>query len=143
MDPATVAEPASALAGIDAARAAFVGAIRSHDPAVVAALYGDDARLIAPDVEPVRGRADVAAFWRAGMASGITNVELEPDDVEIAATIAWEVGRYALWMALEGGEPVVDRGRYLLIYAPDAAGWRRAAEMFRPDPPRSEPPRGP
>jgi ketosteroid isomerase-like protein len=128
---------------IGEARAAFVAALRRRDPGAVAELYGDDAHLIAPDVEPVRGRADVAAFWRAGIASGITDVELDPDDVEITATIAWEVGRYALWLALEGGEPVVDRGRYLLIYAPDAAGWRRAAEMFRPDPPRSEPPRGP
>ena len=89
--------------------------------------------LVAPDVDPLRGREDVAAFWRAGVASGITNVELVPEDVEITASLAWEVGRYALWLSPESGEPIVDRGRYLLIYARDAGGWRRAAEMFRPD----------
>ena len=118
---------------IDAARSAFVDAIRRGDPSAVAALYDDDARLVAPDLDPLRGREDVAAFWGAGVASGITDVELVAEDLEVTPTLAWEVGRYALWLAPEGEAPVVDRGRYLLIYALDADGWRRAAEMFRPD----------
>jgi ketosteroid isomerase-like protein len=135
MDVASPPEPSSA-ADIDrlaAARAAFVEAIRHRDAGAVAELYDNDARLVAPDLDPLRGRDDVAAFWQAGVASGITDVELVPEDVEVTASLAWEVGRYVLWLAPESGEPIVDRGRYLLIYARDTAGWRRAAEMFRPD----------
>ena len=138
IDGTAAADNRAAVDQIATARAAFVEAIRSHDAGAIAELYGDDARLVAPDLDPLRGRDDVAAFWQAGVASGITDVELEPEDVEITASLAWEVGRYALSIARETGDPAVERGRYLLIYAPgagDANGWRRAAEMFRPDAP--------
>jgi ketosteroid isomerase-like protein len=136
IDAMTAPDNTAAVGQIATARAAFVEAIRSRDAGAIAELYGDDARLVAPDLDPLRGRDDVAAFWQAGVASGITDVELEPEDVEVTATLAWEVGRYALWLARESGDPAVERGRYLLIYAPDAGGatgWHRAAEMFRPD----------
>jgi ketosteroid isomerase-like protein len=124
MDPAT--------AGIDAARAAFVEAIRHGDPAVIAGLYGDEARLVAPETEVIRGRDNVAAFWQAGVDTGVAEIELEPEDVEVMSTLAWEVGGYALRLEPTGQAPIVDRGRYLLVYARDGGGWRRAAEMFSP-----------
>jgi ketosteroid isomerase-like protein len=139
MDPATiVAQPATAIDEIDAARAAFVEAIRSRDPAVVAGLYEDGARLVAPEAEVFRGRADVAAFWQAGMDTGIAEIELEPEDLEVYASIAWEVGTYALRLEPVGYEPIVERGRYLLVYVLDAGRWRRAAEMFGPETPGAE-----
>jgi ketosteroid isomerase-like protein len=118
---------------LDLARAAFVEAVRSRDATAIAGLYGDGARLLAPESEVLRGRGDVAAFWGAGVASGIADVELEPEDVERLPDVAWEVGRYALRLEPEGGDAIVDRGRYLLVYRFDAGGWRRAAEMFAPD----------
>jgi ketosteroid isomerase-like protein len=142
MDPATViaepargvlAPPASAIAQIDAARAAFIDAIRSHDLEAIAGLYEDGARLVAPAAEMIRGRADVAAFWQAGMDTGIADVALVPEDLEVVASIAWEVGGYTLRLEPIGQEAIVDRGRYLLVYSFDDGRWRRAAEMFRPD----------
>jgi ketosteroid isomerase-like protein len=124
MDPAT--------AGIDAARAAFIDAIRTRDPALIAGLYGDDARLVAPETEVIRGRNDVAAFWRAGMDTGVAEIELKPEDLEVLATLAWEVGGYSLRLEPDGQEPVVDQGRYLLVYTLDGGRWRRAAELFSP-----------
>ena len=131
--PATSASRTTAVDDIDAARAAFIDAIRSRDPAAGAGLYGDGARLVAPDAEVIRGRNDVAAFWRAGIGTGIADVELEPEDLEVFDTIAWEVGGYALRLEPAGLEPIIDRGRYLLVYSLDAGHWRRAAEMFSPD----------
>jgi ketosteroid isomerase-like protein len=136
MDPATSGgQAAEAIAEIDVARAAFVDAIRSHDAGALAGLYEDGARLVAPEAEMIRGRADVAAFWRAGMDTGIADVDLAPEDIEVTANIAWEVGGYTLRLEPAGQEPIVDRGRYLLVYAFDGGRWRRAAEMFRPDAP--------
>jgi ketosteroid isomerase-like protein len=116
------------------ARTAFVDAIRRGDRRAVAELYGDDARLVAPNTDPLRGRDDVEAFWGAGVDSGITSVELRPEDVELAGSVAWEVGAYVLRMDSPDRAPIVDGGRYLLIYRLDGERWLRTAEMFRPDP---------
>jgi ketosteroid isomerase-like protein len=133
MDPAaTVAEPANAIVEIDAARAAFIDAIRRRDPVLIGGLYEDGARLVAPEAGVFRGRADVVAFWQAGMDTGVADITLEPEDLEVMSTLAWEVGGYALRLEPAGQEPIVDRGRYLLVYALDASGWRRAAELFSP-----------
>ena len=125
---------AGAIDQIATARAAFVDAIGRQDASAIAALYDEEARLVAPALDTLRGRASVAAFWRAGVDSGISDVELQPDDVEVTGAIAWEVGRYALRLLPEGGVQVQEVGRYLLIYALEGERWQRAAEMFRPDP---------
>lgn len=140
------------LRELDAVREAFAEAVRRRDPAAVATLYSDGARVVAPDVVLLRGRKDVAAFWGAGLEVGLTDVELEPEDVELEPQLAWEVGRYLVrFRVLEPQEPreLVERGRYLLIYRLDDGRWTRAAEMFAPDAPASggprrrfDPPRG-
>jgi ketosteroid isomerase-like protein len=126
---------ATSLADLDAARAAFVDAVRRHEPATIAGLYSARARVVAPGADVLRGRADVAAFWGAGMETGVTDVELVPEDVELLPSTALEVGRYVLRVEPEPGAEVVDRGRYLLIYRLDDGRWVRAAEMFAPDEP--------
>jgi ketosteroid isomerase-like protein len=134
MEPATLTLTSTeALDEIALVRAAFVDAVRHGDAAALAALYGEEATLVAPESAPLRGRADVAAFWQAGVESGITEIELEPEDVEPMATLAWEVGRYLLRLQPPSGSAVVERGRYLLVYRLDAGSWCRAAEMFAPE----------
>ena len=129
-------DQAGALGEIDAARIAFVDAVRRHDPATIAALYSDGARLVAPDLALLRGRGNVAAFWGAGIDTGLTDVELAPDDVDLVPGLAWEVGRYEVRFEAEeptGRVELFDRGRYLLVYRLDDGRWTRAAEMFAPE----------
>jgi ketosteroid isomerase-like protein len=136
LEPAVQAP--DALNEIAAVRAAFVQALCDGDGSALAELYDEDARLLAPEAGPLRGRRDAAAFWQAGVDSGITGVDLAPDDVEIMPTVAWEVGRYVLRLQSQRGDPFEDHGRYLLVYRLDAGSWRRAAEMFAPESPSSE-----
>jgi ketosteroid isomerase-like protein len=130
----SVSEEDARLRAIAEERVAFVDAIRRGDPRAIADLYADDARLVAPEGSPLQGRVEVAAFWHAGVESGIFAFELEPDDVELATKVAWEVGTYELGLRTDDGRPHVDRGRYLVVYGFDGTRWRRTAEMFRPDP---------
>lgn len=126
-------ESALARSEIDAARAAFVEAVRRHEPATIAGLYSARARVVAPGAEVLRGRDDVAAFWGAGIETGMTDVELVPEDVELLPSIAMEVGRYTLRVEPDPGVKLIEGGRYLLLYRLDDGRWVRAAEMFAPD----------
>jgi ketosteroid isomerase-like protein len=127
---------------IDQGRSAFADALRRGDAAAAASIYAVDATLLAPAVDVVRGRAAIERFWRTGVDTGITEVELAALDVQRSGELAFEVGRYTLRVAPEVGAPVVDRGRYLIVHRLDPAGrWLRAAEMFSSDAEGATPPR--
>ena len=107
---------------IRALRAGFVAALRDGDAAAAAA--ADDARLLPPSTEPLKGREAITAFWRAGVEAGI------------ADGLAYEIGRDAMRLQPAGGAMVVDRGSYVLVHARQTDGsWRRAVEMFSPKAP--------
>jgi ketosteroid isomerase-like protein len=117
-------------------RTAFVAALRAGDAVAAARVYTDEARLVAPSAEPIRGQPAIEAFWRAGLAAGIYDVELQALELERVGKLAYEIGRYALRLQPTDGERVVDRGKYLLVHQRQAdGGWRRAVEMFGPDAP--------
>lgn len=117
-------------------RAAFVAALKGGDATAASAVYAEGARLLAPSAELLEGRAAIEAFWRAGIESGITAVELESLELSRRGRLAYEIGRYALRLEPAGGDAVLDRGKYLLVHAREADGsWRWAAEMFNPDAP--------
>ena len=127
---------------IDAARDAFIRALRVGDAAAAAAAYTDDARLLAPSTEVLAGRDAVARFWQAGIDAGVEGIELQSDGVELepGGDVATEMGRYVLSLRAAGGGLVIDRGSYLLVYRRVDGAWRRAAETFHPDlPPPAAP----
>lgn len=99
-------------------------------------MYAQDATLLAPLAEPIRGRDTIAAFWRAGLDAGISAMELEPFSVDGGDRSGYEAGRYELLLTPGDGNAVIERGSYLLVYAEQPDGsWRWAAAMFRPDGP--------
>jgi uncharacterized protein (TIGR02246 family) len=119
---------------ISATRSTFVEALERGDAEAAAAVYSDDARLLAPSAELLEGRAAICAFWRAGLDAGVSHVELDPVQLERVDGLAYEIGRYALLLEPPGGATVVDRGKYVLVHALQRDGsWRRAVEMFSPD----------
>src|SRR5579884_3932266 len=104
------------------------GEVRQATPALTAA-----AELIA-------GRGEIEAYWRAGIACGLTTVELHPAELTVSGRIAVEVGRYTLSLTPDGGPPATDRGKYLALHRrlPDGS-WRRTVEVFNPDVPQARP----
>jgi uncharacterized protein (TIGR02246 family) len=124
---------ASAAEAIEGARLRFADALRLNDAASAAAMYADDATLLAPAAEVLRGRSAIERFWRTGLESGLEDVRLVVLELRHRGEVAIEIGQYALRVASESGA-VVDRGRYLTVHRmqPDGS-WRRAAEMFGPD----------
>lgn len=112
----------------------FAAAIRSGDPLAASQAYAEDALLQPPNTAAVEGRDQIAAFWRAGLDAGVTDVELVPLRERRNDGIAFEIGTYTMHVDVPEGGTVVDRGRYLIVHKRDSDGsWRYAAEMFTPD----------
>jgi ketosteroid isomerase-like protein len=114
-----------------AARAAFVDGFARGDVTSACAVYTDDARLLAPSAELVQGREAIERFWQAGIDSGITAVGLDVLEVARGVGLAYETGRYALWL---DDDAAAEHGAYVLVHERQRDGtWRRAVEMFNPE----------
>jgi uncharacterized protein (TIGR02246 family) len=106
-------------------------ALARGDAGDAAALYTDDGKLLAPSAKLIAGRAEIEEYWRAGIALGLTHVELEPTGFELAGDVAIELGRYVVAIGDDR-----DGGKYVVLHRRQADGaWRRAVDVFNPDAP--------
>lgn len=115
---------------------ALADAIRRADAAGAAELYAEDGRLLTPAARLITGRQEIESYWRAGLAFGLSGIVLEPEELQVDRRTAVEVGRYAFTVTADGGDPVCDRGKYLVLHRrrPDGT-WCRAVDVFNPDAP--------
>ena len=97
-------------------------ALERENYADVAALYTENAKVLAPDAPIVTGRGAIEAFWReAAGASGIVGATLKTLDLEVAGDTAYEVGEAALTLSSGQGPPV----KYVVVWKGGGDGaWR-------------------
>ena len=119
---------------VESARQDFCDAVAAGDARAAAAAYAEDAVLLAPQSEALRGRADIESFWEAGIAAGVVSIRLESSFLTVDQHLAYEIGRYCLRMTPTAEGTVTDRGTYVHVYVPQAdRHWLRVAESLHPD----------
>src|SRR5882724_11217194 len=110
---------------IEAAVQRYVEASNQGDADALASLYADDAMLLPPDHEPVRGRAAIGDFWRQGTDEGL---EVTTLTVEVDGDLGYLVGRYNLPATDE--EPA-DSGKYVMCLKRQRDGsWKLSADIW-------------
>jgi len=124
--------------GIGRAASALAEALARGDAAAAAALYADDGTLLTSAAELIRGRGQIEAYWREGIAFGLRSVELQAIELQVVGGVAIEIGRYTLGLDVDGGTPVADAGKYLVLHRrqPDGS-WQRTVDVFNPDVPEA------
>ncbi len=118
----------------------FMEAVKRGDPASLAALYTEDATLLPPNSEPIRGRQGIQAFMGTLMEMGLREATLETVDVEYLGDVAHEVGAYTLKIEPKGGQATTDRGKYVVVWKRDGDGpWKLAVDMWNTNTPLPAP----
>jgi ketosteroid isomerase-like protein len=121
---------------INKATATLVRSVEQGNAETAARVYADDATLLAPAAELMHGRAEIEAYWRTGIALGLSAVEFECRVSEAVGGGVVEVGRYAVSVNAARVGRVVDRGTYFVLRRQVADGsWRRTVDVFNPDEP--------
>ena len=116
--------------------ARFVEAYNRGDVASVAALYTDDAVLLPPNLETLRGRQAIQEFWNGARQMGVREVMLQTVSVEDSGHLAYEIGAYTLQIQPEGGEATTDKGKYMVIWKRQADGsWKLAVDIWNTNSP--------
>jgi uncharacterized protein (TIGR02246 family) len=116
--------------------ARFVEAYNRGDVAAVAALYTDDAVLLPPNLEMLRGREAIQQFWAGTRQMGVREAALETVQVEDSGDMACEIGAYTLKIQPEGGQATTDRGKYVVVWKRQGDGsWKLAVDIWNTNSP--------
>ena len=123
--PAPDRDLPGARQAIEAAVQRYVEATNHGDADALASMYADDAVLLPPDHEPIRGRAAIGDFWRQGTDEGL---EVTTLTVEVDGNLGYLVGRYNLPATDE--EPA-DSGKYVMCLKRQRDGaWKLTADIW-------------
>jgi uncharacterized protein (TIGR02246 family) len=125
--PATAQDKAT----FDKLNDAFVAAFKKADFAAVAAMYTEDATVLPPGNNMVKGRPAIQAFWtQAGQ--GIGDIKLTTVDVKaLGADAAREIGTFSLMTKGQQSQQVV--GKYVVVWQKVGTDWKLMTDTWNTD----------
>jgi ketosteroid isomerase-like protein len=110
----------------------FSAAMSTGDCARAAAVYGEDAVLLPPTGDVIRGRPAIERFWRSGVEIGLHAVEFERFGRGGTGSVVYEHGRYRIAITRVDGRAQVERGPYVVVHvqADENGSWHWAVNVF-------------
>ena len=108
----------------------WLKAFNSGDAAGVAALYGQNARLLPPNSDIVEGRAALEPFFQGFLDTG---AKLSFDLIQVYETpeVCTAVGRYEMTSPAGSGGSERDLGKYIEVWVRQADGsWLIEDDIF-------------
>jgi ketosteroid isomerase-like protein len=121
--------PATEIAG---AQRRFLQHFASNDLAGIAACYTEDAQMLVPNMEPIRGRQAIASVFKFTAVPGHT-LEFQTQELELGGAKAVELGSYVRKCA-DGS--AFDRGKYMVVWKRVGEAWQIHRDMFSTSLPR-------
>lgn len=106
---------------IESANQLFMAAVKARDEESFVRLYTPDAILLLPGRDPLLGADGVRTFFASFGARGISEVKLTTMEAEGLGDMAWARGSSE---AIGADAAVIGRGKYIVIWKRDGAGWK-------------------
>jgi ketosteroid isomerase-like protein len=103
--------------------------IERQDAAALVEHYLDDAEMLAPGIEAVRGKAAIGPFIKSMFDMGLGWVGFEPYAYEQDGSLGVEIGKYT--MRTSRGGDVIDAGKYVSVRRQQSDGtWLIRADIY-------------
>jgi uncharacterized protein (TIGR02246 family) len=107
---------------------AWTAAFNKGDATAVAAMYTEDAYVLPPGAEMIKGRAGIEAFWRqAAQQMGdakLTTINVLP----LGPRAAREIGKVTLKTKSQPPQEIV--GKYSVVWLKVGADWKLATDIW-------------
>ena len=115
-------------ATIEKLNAAWMAAFDKGDAAAVAAMYTEDAFVLPPGGEMVKGRAAIETFWRQA-AQQMTDAKLTIVDLlPLGTEAAREIGTVTLKTKSQPPQEIA--GKYVVVWRKLGGDWKLAADIW-------------
>jgi uncharacterized protein (TIGR02246 family) len=127
------AAPAAAQdkATIEKLNDAWMAAFNKGDAAAIAAMYTEDAFMLPPGAEILKGRAAIEAFWQQAVRQ-LGDAKLTTIDVlALCPAAAREIGTISL--KAKGQPPQEFVRKYVVVWRKVGNDWRLATDIWTPD----------
>lgn len=118
----------------------FGEAFNRGDVAAAVEFYTDDAKFLHPNTEIVSGKQAIKEFFETGRVFGLRRINFESIEVGYDGDLAYERGVINMDLEPEGGQAMVDKGKYLVVMKRQADGsWKVAVDIWNSDLPQPIP----
>jgi uncharacterized protein (TIGR02246 family) len=106
-------------------------AFSSGDTAALAAFYTEDAAVLPPNSQMIRGRKAIEGFWKGAMGMGVRSIQLNTIDVQSSGDLAYEIGNATMQIQPQGGSASTETVKYVVVWKrqPDNS-WKLAADIW-------------
>ena len=111
----------------------FMDAFSRSDAAGIAALYTEDAKLLPPGSPMLSGKGAIEAFWKGAMDMGLKEAKLDIVDVESQGNLACEISRFTLTGEQSGGESILLKGKYVVVWKNEDGTWKLRVDIWNTD----------
>jgi ketosteroid isomerase-like protein len=129
--PACAPPKAQSSAEIAARDEAWEQAFNAGDASKVAAIYTEDARLLAPNAKVSQGRATVEEAFAQMIATG-HKITLDSTEAMAAGDLGYSIGTYE---EKDKDGAVVDSGKYVEIFRRVGGEWQISNDIWNSDQP--------
>jgi len=107
---------------------AWTAAFNKGDAAAVAAMYAEDAYVLPPGADIVKGRAAIEAFWKQAVQhlgdAHLTTVDVLP----LGGSAAREIGTVTLKTKAQPSQEIV--GKYVVVWRKLGRDWKLATDIW-------------
>jgi ketosteroid isomerase-like protein len=115
---------------------ALSNGVQSHDAVLTASAYADDAVVLPPNGETVRGKPAIEAFWKQQFSTGFNAVDGGSNGLSTSGDLGYEWGT-ATFEVPSGTQTVTDVTKYVNVLRKDASGsWKIAMTIWTSSRPR-------
>ncbi len=101
--------------GIQEIHETFIEGLQAGDARTISQVYAENALLMVPDAETVRGRHDIEEFYQDILGLGFHDHVYERIALEERSDLGYEADQFTMLTKNEQGEIIETRGKHLLI----------------------------
>ena len=110
---------------INAVNKGFMEAFNKGDLASAMNVYTEEATILPPNAEMMKGKDAITAYWQAAINMGVKEAKLETVELTpMGDKAACEIGKYIMKIHPEGGNAFTDKGKYMMIWKLVDDSWK-------------------
>jgi ketosteroid isomerase-like protein len=118
----------------------YAEAFNRGDIAAAVEFYTEDATFLHPNAEIITGKQAIKEFFEIGRAFGLSRISFEGLEAGSDGNLAYERGIVIMDIEPEGGQALIDTGKYLVAMKRQADGpWKVAVDIWNSDLPQPVP----